>query len=96
MVSILLTIGGTVMNALAFSNTNFCSSKLVDHGGKECKRFHLVLENLQMARDGCNEDRMKQLDSINKKLHQKNEVRTYINNIDETMLEYYRVFLKQI
>ena len=71
MVSILLTIGGTVMNALAFSNTNFCSSKLVDHGGKECKRFHLVLENLQMARDGCNEDRMKQLDSINKKLHQR-------------------------
>ena len=26
----------------------------------------------------------------------KNEARAYINNVDETMLEYYRVFAKQI
>ena len=26
----------------------------------------------------------------------KNEARTYINNVDEAMLEYYRVFAKQI
>ena len=39
---------------------------------------------------------MKRLDLINKRLHEKNEARAYINNVDEAMLEYYRVFAKQI
>ena len=41
-------------------------------------------------------DRMKWLDFINKRLREKNEARVYINNVDEAMLEYYRVFAKQI
>ena len=36
---------------------------------------------------------MKRLDVINKRLSEKNEARAYINNV---MLEYYRVFAKQI
>ena len=39
---------------------------------------------------------MKRFDLINKRLHEKNEVRAYINNVDEAMREYYRVFAKQI
>ena len=39
---------------------------------------------------------MKRLDFINKRLCEKNEARAYINNVDEAMLEYYRVFAKQI
>ena len=39
---------------------------------------------------------MKWLDFINKRLHEKNEARAYINNVDEAILEYYRVFAKQI
>ena len=39
---------------------------------------------------------MKQLDFINKRLPEKNEARAYINNVDGAMLEYYRVFAKQI
>ena len=39
---------------------------------------------------------MKQLDFINKRLHEQNESRAYNNNVDEAMLEYYRVFGKQI
>ena len=49
-----------------------------------------------MARDERNKDRMKRLDFINKRLHEKNEARAYANNADEAMLEYYRVFAKQI
>ena len=33
---------------------------------------------------------------MNKRLGEKNEARTYINNVDEALLEYYRVFAKQI
>ena len=96
MASVLFTIGGAVVNALAFSDTNFIFSRLTDHGAKERKRHDLALEKLQRARNEWNKDRMKRLDFINKRLREKNEARTYINNVDEAMLEYYQVFAKQI
>ena len=39
---------------------------------------------------------MKRLNFINKRLIEKNETRAYINDVDEAMLEYYRVLAKQI
>ena len=39
---------------------------------------------------------MKRLDFINERLREKKKARTYINNVDEAMLKYYRVFAKQI
>ena len=40
---------------------------------------------------------MKRLDFINKRLREKKyKARAYINNVDEEMVEYYRVFAKQI
>ena len=96
MASLLFTIGGAVVNALAFSGTNFVFSRLTDHGAEERKRHDLALEKLQRARDEWNRDRTKRLDFINKRLREKNEARTYINNVDEAMLEYYQVFAKQI
>ena len=71
-------------------------SKPTDHDEKERKRHDLPLEKFQRARDKWNEDRMKRLDFINKRLREKNEARAYINNVDEAMIEYYRVFAKQI
>ena len=74
----------------------FLFSRLTDHGAEERKRHDLALENLQKARDRWNRDRMKRLDLINKRLRERNEARAYINNLDKAMLEYYRVFAKQI
>ena len=96
MVSLLFTIGGTVVNALAFSGTNFLFNRFMDHGEKERKKHDLELEMPQRARGEWNKARMKRLDFINKSLREKNEARVYINNIDRAMLEYYRVFTKQI
>ena len=96
MASLLFTIGGAVVNALAFSGTNFVFSSLRNHGEEEQKSHDLALKKLQRARDEGNRNRMKGLDFINKRLLEKNEARAYINNVDETMLEYYRVFGKQI
>ena len=39
---------------------------------------------------------MKQLDFIYKRLREKKESRAYINNVDEAVLEYHRVFAKKI
>ena len=96
MASLLFAVGGAVVNVLAFSGTYFVFNRLRDRGAEERKRHDLAEEQLQMARDKWNEDRMKRLDFINKRLHEKNEAWAYINNVDEAMLDYYRVFAKQI
>ena len=96
MASLLFTVDGAVVNALAFSGTNSVFSRLTDHGAEECKRHDLSEERLQRARDKRHEDRIKRLHFINKRLREKNEAKAYINNVDEAMLEYYRVFAKQI
>ena len=96
MASLLFTIDGAVVNALAFSGT-FVLSTLTDHGVEERKRHDLALKKLQRARDEWNKDRMKRLDFMNKRLSKKkNEAKAYINNVDEAMVEYYRAFAKQI
>ena len=94
--TLLFSLLGAGVNATTFSCASLGFSMLRDDGGKEHKRHDLVLEKLQSARDEWNEDQMKQLDFINKRLREKNEARTYINNADEPILEYYRVFAKQI
>ena len=73
MALLLLSIGGVVVNALAFSGINFVFSRLTDHGEEERKRHDLALRKLQKARDEWNKDLMKRLDFINKRLREKNE-----------------------
>ena len=52
MVSLLFTISGAVVNALAFSSTNFVFSRLTDHDAEERKRHDLALESFK--RQGMN------------------------------------------
>ena len=39
---------------------------------------------------------MKRLDFSNRRLREKNGAKAYISSVDETVLEYYQVFAKQI
>ena len=48
---LLFTVGRAVVNALAFSGTNFVFSRCTDHGEEERKRHDLAEEQLQKARD---------------------------------------------
>ena len=47
MTSLLFTVGGALVNALAFSGSNFVFNRLTDHGAEESKRHDLTLERLQ-------------------------------------------------
>ena len=53
-------------------------------------------EKLQTAKDDWDEDIMKQVEFINKRLHRKNEAKAYTSNIHNKMLEYYEVLTKRI
>ena len=71
MASLLFTIGGAVVNALAFSGTNFIFSRLTDHGAEKRKRHYLALAKFQSTRDEWDRDRTKRLDFMNKRLREK-------------------------
>ena len=92
MVSLLAMGASAAVNALAFLGTNYIFSKFSDHGEAEQKRHDIALEDLQRDRDKWNQERLKRLDFINKRLRYKKEARDYIGNLDSAMLEYYRVF----
>ena len=87
MALLIFTLGGALVNALAFRGTNFVFSRLTDHGAEERKSHDLALEKLQRARDEWNKDRMKRLDFINKRLCEKNEARAYINNTSTMLMK---------
>ena len=73
MASVLLTVGGAVMNALTFSGTNFFFSKFMVLDETEHKNHDLALEKLQRARDEWNKDIMKALGLTNKRLCEKKD-----------------------
>ena len=54
MASLLFTVGGAIVNVLAFSSINFVFGRLTDHGAEKCKRHDLALEKLQRAADEWN------------------------------------------
>ena len=91
MVSLLAIGASAAVNALVFSGTNYIFSKFFDHGEAERKRHDIALEDLQRDRDKWNQERLKRLDFVNKRLRDKKEARDYIGNLDSAMLEYYRV-----
>ena len=96
MASSLYTVGSAVVNATAFGGGNLAFSMLRDHGAEEKhKRHDLKEEDLQRARDKWNEGQMERLDFFNKRIREENEARVYINNVDDAILEYYRVFAKK-
>lgn len=51
---------------------------------------------IQRAKNKWDKDRMKRLDFVNKRTHQKSYARAYINKVDEAMIEYIRVFVKWV
>ena len=91
-----MLIGGAAINAFAFSGSNYLFSKLSDHGEAERKRHDLAMEKFQKARDHWNKERQKRLDFINKRLREQQDARYAINNLEDGMREYYRVFGKSI
>lgn len=48
------------------------------------------------ARDEWHKDKMERLDFINERLYQRNKSKSYMDNVDEAMVEYYQILMKRI
>ena len=97
MTDILIPIFRVGINALGFVGTNYAFAKS-GRGGRVAEYIQndLEKEKLQGAKDKLNEDRIKRLNFSDKMLHQEKEAKAYISNVDESMLEYCRLFPKRV
>ena len=90
MVLIAMMIGGTVVNALAFSGSNCLLFSLKSSDAeKERKIHHLAQEQLTKARDECSKERLTYLDYMNDRLRKEANAKKTFTHINEAMNEYY-------
>jgi len=91
MASIAVIAGGALVNALAFSGTNFIFGQLGDHGRGEMQRHNLAMEQLSKAREEWNKERQQRLDYLNKTISQQRHAKQTFSDLGVAMEEYYKV-----
>ena len=89
MASLTMMIGGAVVNALAFSGSNYLFSTL--HSDEERKRHDLAIEKLNKAQAAYERQRLGQLDFINKTLRLEGHAQKTFTDVDQAIREYHRV-----
>lgn len=89
MATIAVIAGGAIINALAFSGSNFLFSKLSGHGEQERKRHDKAIEQLQAAQAQWVRDRQSKIDWYNHQRELKRQAGEDLKALDEGMREYY-------
>lgn len=93
MASVAMLIGGAVVNALAFSGSNFLFSMLKNSGVEEERRRHdTAVEHLQAAQAEWSQRRTERLDWINDELRRQNHAVQTFQDVDAAIREYAQVF----
>ena len=87
-----MMIGGAVVNALAFSGSNFLFSKL-GSGDEERKRHDEAVEQLTKARDEYEKKRLALIDYANEKVMEERKANKNFVDSEEAMKLYYEVTL---
>ena len=91
--AIAMMVGGALVNALAFSGSNFVFSMLRDPGAdEERKRHDKALERLQAAQVDWSRKRTERLDWINEEMCRQGHAVEAFRDVDEAMREYNHVF----
>ena len=91
MATLAMMAGGALVNALAFSGSNFIFGQLGDHGKAEMKRHNLAMEQLSKAREAYNRERQQRLDLINKTLNAQRHAKQTFSDLGVAMREYSEV-----
>jgi hypothetical protein len=92
MATVAMLLGGAVVNALAFSGSNFLFSMLKDNKvAEERKRHDEAVEKLQAAQSNWSKKRIKWLDWMNNELKRQGHALHTFHDVDEAMQQYYLV-----
>ena len=97
MASVGLLIGGTLINALAFSGSNFLFSSLSKESiNKEQKRHDKAIEDLQRAQIEWAKRRKERLDYINNEIMKEHKAKKRFTDLNSAMQQYFLVTGRQL
>ena len=97
MASIGFLIGGAMINALAFSGSNFLFSRLSRESiDTERKRHDKAIEDLQRAQIEWAEKRQERLDYINNQIIKERKAEKRFTDLNSAMQQYYIVTGRQL
>ena len=97
MASIRFLIGGALINALAFSGSNFLFSSLSKESiDKEQKRHDKAIEDLQRAQTEWAKKRQERLDYINNKIIKEHKAEKRFMDLNSAMQEYFLMTGRQL
>ena len=93
MASVAMLVGGALVNALAFSGSNYMFSMLRSSGvDEERKRHDKAVEQLQAAQAEWSRRRTERLDWITEQLRRENHAVQTFRDVDAAIQEYSQVF----
>jgi hypothetical protein len=93
MASVAMLVGGAIVNAVAFSGSNYLFSMLRSSGVEEERRRHdKAVEQLQAAQAEWSQRRTERLDWINEELRRQNHAVQTFQDVDDAIREYAQVF----
>ena len=92
MASIAMMIGGAVVNALAFTGSNFLFSSINQgNAERERKRHDLALEELSRAKIEYEKNRTALLDYLNERIRKEARAKSTFQDINQALIEYNEV-----
>ena len=87
--SVTMLVGGALVNALAFSGSNFLFTMLRSSGvDEECKRYDKAVEQLQAVQATFSRKRTEHLDFINGELRRQGHAVKTFRDVDDAMQEH--------
>lgn len=93
--AVAMMIGGALVNALAFSGSNYLFSKIGKGSDTERQRHDKAVEQLEAAQAAWSKKRTERLDFINEQMQKKHHAEQTFNDVDEAMKQYYYITGKQ-
>ena len=89
--AVAMMVGGALVNALAFSGSNYLFSHMgkSDDAEKERERHDNAEEQLQAAQTAWNKKRMQRLDFISEQIKKEHHAVQTFEDVDQAMKQYY-------
>ena len=97
MATVAVMLGGAVVNALAFSGSNFLFSNIGKNDAEaERKRHDKAVEDMQRAQANWSRQRTQRLDFINEQLQKQHHASQTFDGVDQAMKQYYYLTGKKL
>lgn len=93
MATIAIMVGGALVNALAFSGSNYLFSHM---SGDDRKRHDKAIEDLQAAQAAWSKKRAERLDYLNSRMTKELHAKQTFDDVDEAMSQYYSLTGKRL